>query len=235
MLVLFALACFGGPPPVDPAAYAAALAAVAADPAAGAEQCRALTTDAERTDCLSAAAEGLARAEPAAAATLCAELPDGLWRDECGFQVAEVAGDPARCAAAGRFAEDCRMHLWSRAVARALPAAPSPTQAAEPIARLALDFGFDAADPRPWVAAWRIVGAQMDPLDRAACDALPAERADGCRATLRDLYADRLNHARDTRRFPCDGQPLTGRLAYAAPDPELDALVASRREADLCP
>ena len=235
MLVLFALACSSRPPLADPAAYTAALAAVAADPAAGVVRCRALSTEPERVDCIGAAAEGLAATDPSGAAALCDELPDGLWRDECGFQVAESTGDAAHCATAGRFAEDCRMHLWSRALAGALPRSPSPAAVVEPIASLAHEFGFEPDDPRPWVAAWRIVGAQMDPLDRAACDPLGPDRAGGCRATLRDLYRDRLNHARDTRRFPCDGGELTGRLAYAAPDPELDAMVAARRDTDLCP
>ncbi len=208
--------------------------AVAADPTTGASACRHLGADL-RQDCLSAAAEALA-ADAEAAAGLCAELPDGLWRDECFFQVAEISDQPQRCASAGRFSLDCRMHLWTRGLFRLLPdrteALASQEQAIE---EAALSAGFQPDDPRPWVAAFRVQGARMRPLDRSQCAALStAARQGACAATLLDLYGDLLNHARDTGRFPCDGSPLTGPLAHA-PDPELDALVARRRAGDLCP
>ncbi|MEC7948908.1 MAG: hypothetical protein VX265_15170, partial [Myxococcota bacterium] len=87
LLLSILFACADDPVP-DPAAYAHALAAVDAAPAAAAELCGTLRAPALRGDCLTAGAEKLARQDPDAAAALCAKLPIGLHRDECGFQVA---------------------------------------------------------------------------------------------------------------------------------------------------
>ncbi len=232
----FALACGEGPPPPPPAvAYRAALVTLDSDAAAGAEACLALPKGPWRVDCLGAAAEALARLDSVAASDLCEELASGLWKDECHFQVAEASRDPARCAAAGRFEQDCRMHHWSRLIAGRLGNQATPASSEHRLEVLATEAGFADTDDRPWVAAFRLLGARMAPLNRSACDGLSvASRRQTCRQALRDHYNDLLNHARDTGTFPCGGNPLTGRLAYQA-DPGLDALVEHRRQEDLCP
>ena len=232
------IACAAAPPvdaAADATAYAAALALVEADPTGAAGHCGAVRAAPLRGDCVTAGAEALARARPDAAAALCAGLPAGVHRDECGFQVAERSGQAGRCGAAGRFAEDCRMHVWSRALAEAVPRSAT-LEAAEPTAaRLAAEAGFGAQDPRPWVVLARhLLGADA-PLDRARCDALgEPKRRQVCKDAARDLFHDRLNHARDTGRFPCGGGPLPALLTHT-PDPELEAIVAARRGGDLCP
>ena len=221
------------PPPAE--AYRVALVTLESDPAAGAAACAALPEGSVRVDCLGAAAEALSRLDPVAAQTVCEALEEGLWKDECHFQVAEATRDASQCAAAGRFAEDCRMHHWSRSLAGSLPAGATPQSAEDRLHALATEAGFAKADPRPWVAAFRLIGARMTPLDRSACSGLAVpKRVEICRQALRDHYNDLLNHARDTASFPCSGGPLTGRLAYQ-PDPGLDALVEERRRGDLCP
>lgn len=235
MLVLLALACAPAPSPPPPTgAYADALALVEQDPSAGVQACEALPPGSLRVDCLGVAAERLAKTDASAAAAVCQSLPAGLWRDECHFQVAERSGESDRCAAAGRFAEDCRMHHWSRGLVGVLPQGATPAGAEEQLAARAAAAGFADEDPRPWIAAFRLLGARMSPLDRSLCAPLSSpNRVDLCRQALRDHYNDLLNHARDTGGFPCGGGPLPPRLAYT-PDPELDALVASRRVEDLC-
>jgi hypothetical protein len=236
--LLLLLACHGAPPrpgAADGAAYADALAAVARDPAGAAAHCAAVPDAALRADCVTAGAEALAKPDPDAAAGLCAGLPDGVGRDECGFQVAERTEDAARCDAAGRFADDCRMHLWTRAVQRAFPPGTHPDEAEPELARLAAAAGFGPDDPRPWIAATRHLLGRMRPLDRGRCDGLSAPtRRKVCKDAARDLFHDRLNHARDTGTFPCDGGPLPDVLQHT-PDPELDAIIAERKGRDLCP
>jgi hypothetical protein len=238
LLLPLLFACADDPPvdaAADAAAYAAALAAIEDTPESTRAHCAAVRTPALRGDCITAGAEALARKATNEAAALCATLPDGIPRDECGFQVAERSGQAGRCADAGRFAEDCRMHVWSRALAEALPPG-TPLAEAEPrVAALAADAGFTAADPRPWVVLARYLLGRDAPLDRARCDALSdAKRRQVCKDAARDLFHDRLNHARDTGTFPCAGGPLPALLAHT-PDPELDAIVAERRAGDLCP
>lgn len=236
MMLLLALACAEAPsPPPATVAYRAALVRLSSEPGAGPAACRGLPAGALLVDCLGVAAEGLARTDPQAATAVCASLDAGLWRDECHFQVAERSGDAARCAGAGRFEEDCRMHHWSRFLAGTLPRDATPASAEAALAAALPEAGFPEGDPRPWLAAFRLLGARMAPLDRALCSHLSsATGAKICRQALKDHYNDLLNHARDTGTFPCQGGPLTGRLAYRS-DPGLDALVEERRAADLCP
>ena len=238
LLLPLLIACAADPPvdaAADGAAYGAALSAVDAQPQRAAELCAAVRSPALRGDCVTAGAEALARDDADAAATLCAGLADGTPRDECGFQVAERSGDAARCADAGRFAEDCRMHVWSRSLAEQLPPS-TPLVDAEPrVEARAAAAGFSAQDPRPWVVLARYLLGADTPLDRRRCDALSApERRQVCKDAARDLFHDRLNHARDTGSFPCGGGPLPPLLSHTA-DPELDAIVAARRAGDLCP
>ncbi len=221
--------------PVDDArAYPEALAAVAREPSRAASLCAPITRAELEQDCVLAGAEALAKTDPTGALTLCAGLPEGVGRDECAFQVAERSADPSRCAEAGRFADDCRLHLWSRGLRELIPAGALPgdleAKAAEELAR----YGLDAEDPRPWSAFYRDLLGRRTPLDRAACQQAPAGfQREACAQTGLQLYNDRLNMARDRHLVRCD-QPELPALLQTTPDPELDALRA-RRWSELCP
>lgn len=236
VLLALAIACTDPPAaPLPTEAYRAALVRIAEDASAGAAACSALPGGPLRMDCLGVAAEALSRSDPSGASGVCKTMDAGLWRDECHFQVAERSREPSHCAQAGRFAEDCRMHLWSKHLAGSLPVGATPASAEHTLVSAARDAGFSADDARPWVAAFRLLGARMTPLDRGECLLLSDPgRQEICRQALQDHYNDLLNHARDTGTFPCRGGVLTGRLRYHD-DPGLDALVQERRERDLCP
>jgi hypothetical protein len=156
----------------------------------------------------------------------------GRAANECRFRAAERASDAELCAHAGELADECRLHLVSRAFLREFPRArPGADDAAAEI--LVTSAGLALDDPRPWSAWYRhALGAQV-PIDRGRCASvtLPLRR-EACEHTGLALYNDRLNMARDRGLYPCDGGPLPI-LLQRAPDPELDALVASRT--DLCP
>lgn len=230
MWLALALACTR---PDDAHAYPTALAAVRAAPAQAAERCAPLVDPALRGDCVTAGAELLAATDASAAAALCDRAGEARHQDECRFQVAERSGDPARCADAGRFAEDCRMHLWSRWVHDAITPTLGPG-AVESTARAQLAaYGFAPDDPRPWSALYRALLEARTPLDRAVCDAAAEPMlVESCRQTALAVYNDRLNRARDRLRW-CPGAPVPDALAHTE-DPDLEAMLLRRAEEELC-
>ena len=163
----------------------------------------------------------------------CEQVEAPLAHDECGFVLAETRGDITLCASAGRFAEDCRMHLWSVAVA-SWPEGDCELGTAEGgVAPRAAAAGFTVADPPPWSAYFRHCLLRSRPFDRSRCakvsDAMARE---ACEQTALAAYNDLLNMARDRKLYPCDGGPLPPLLSYA-PDPAIDTLLLGR--SDLCP
>jgi hypothetical protein len=201
--------------------------------------CESLQSAEWRGDCALAAVQGLAENTKHATSALlqrCSELPSDVARWECAFQVGEQRNDGEACAQAGLFADDCRMHIFSAALARLKDV---PDQGAETaITALAEEFGFAATDPRPWVAASRWLLGSTHPLERSRCDIFITEkgvdRANICRDAGQQLYNDRLNHARDTKRYPCDGSALPEDLE-TVDDDALDQLRLEREGRDLCP
>lgn len=161
----------------------------------------------------------------------CASLA-GRAADECHFRAAESAGDASACADAGTLADECRLHVLSRAFARELPRGKVGADDETAAARITA-AGLAVDDPRPWSAWYRhALGAHV-PIDRSSCaSAASSLRREACEHTGLALYNDRLNMARDRGLYPCDGGALPGLLRHA-PDPEIDALVAARD--DLCP
>lgn len=227
MTLLLLLAC--GRLPADAVAYPQALAAVAARPAQTLARCAPVSSETLRADCVISGAERLAVADANAAAALCGALPEGASRDECAFQVAEKSGSPARCAAAGRFADDCRLHLWSQDLPKLLPAGADPGEVEAAATAALAAHGFAADDLRPWSALYRELLGRQRPLDRGRCAQAPTpDLVEACQRTGAALYGDRLNHARDFDHFPCGGGP-TPALLQTAPDPDLEAMVAERR------
>ena len=168
----------------------------------------------------------------------CGPIQDQALLSECWFVLAERERDPALCAKAGAFRDDCALHVLSRAFPRWIDpqTRPGDPQEQELVDRIA-QIGMAPDDPRPWSAWYRWVLGQRAPLDRAACHAAPDPmRRDACLQTGLALYSDRLNRARDARTLPCplpaDSALLPAELRHT-PDPELDAMRASR--SDLCP
>ena len=234
-LALFA-ACTRGSPPEDHDAWLAALSLD--DPAAAFDACLLLHDGDLRAECGLAAMERLARTTGPPSAELlgrCQRL-EGWARDECAFQVGERRRDPTACAAAGAFADDCRLHLISTGFARWVPPGASPSDLAllDRLRAETVAVGLDPADERARSAYFRWVLGGQTPLDRSTCDTIPEPAArEACRQTGLALYGDRLNHARDTRTYPCAGGELPAALATTA-DPDLDAMRRRREAEDLC-
>lgn len=240
-LTLLWLACDGGLG--DAADYPAALAEIARQPDDAARICARVEATPLREDCVTAAVEALATTDAQAASALCEGLSPGIGRDECNFQVAEVSGDPARCPAAGAFAENCQMHLWTKHIRELLPEDAAPGDVEGTLETQLALFGFEPGDMRPWSAVYRNVLSKQRPLDRASCARAPTPALVlSCQRTALTVYQDRLNQLRDRGLFQtsnpaapgwCDGGPLPA-LATTTPDPELDGMLSQRRHQDLC-
>ena len=230
--LLFLAAC--GTPGADRLADAralpAALAAVENAPDQAVSICAPLKTAEARGDCVLHGVERLARKDADTAATMCAAL-SGLDADECFFQVAERSGDVARCAAAGRFAEDCRMHAWTARVPKLGDADTSGAEWGRRIAEAAAEMGFAADDERPWIAAARTVLGRSMPLDRSMCAEWPFREV--CERGGLGLLHDRINHVRDAKKWDCTGPP-PDLLAIAPEDSELQAVLDARK-GEMCP
>lgn len=170
----------------------------------------------------------------AAAAEPCAGFETERLRDECFFQLAEARKDAALCPRAGAFADDCALHVLSRGFGAWVGPGTRPGDREEEVAAHIAAAGLAGDDMRPWSAWYRWVLGGLDPLDRAACDAVaePARR-EACRATAVAVFHDRLNNARDRRLVDCATGALPPLLAHT-PDPELDAALR-RRWTELCP
>lgn len=194
------------------------------DPAVAAALCLDLRGPEPRARCAREVAPRLGRSE---ALALCAQDED------CVFRVAEALQDQALCAQAGRFADDCRLHLLSAALPGLLPRAAQVGEVEALVEPAITAAGLALTDPRPWSAVYRwVLGAQR-PLDRGACARAPDRlRQEACAQTALAHYNDLLNHLRDRGEALCV-DPLPARAAFA-PDPELEALLARRRAEDLC-
>jgi hypothetical protein len=226
------IGCAPTPPGDAPRRYTDALTAVAADPTQAGAVCGALTDPALREDCILSGVARLTGTDLARAEALCEGLTAGTGRDECGFILAEQTGEAARCAGAGRFALDCRMHLLQRVVGPAdLPADPVALE--QPARALLASGGFSADDEHAWTLLYRDALSRQPALDLARCDATP--RPSICRRAGGGLLHDRLNYARDTGALTADwcatrsGVPV---LAHV-PDPDIDAILSQRP--DICP
>ena len=191
-------------------------------------------------DCwLAQAAKPLERGAPVSQRVdaTCAHVTGKRARAECFFLVAEHTGTPELCTQADTFKDDCGLHAVSMAFARSRTL--TEAWAFEQI----VASGMNPKDMRPWSAYFREVLSRSAPLDRAACGTVgtlegaptATERQEACTQTGRALFEDRLNQARDQRRFTCVANvvqlPVPDRVRWA-PDAELDAIFAGRT--DLC-
>jgi hypothetical protein len=223
----------------DSKLYVQALVHTREIPRAGYQDCRHVRDAILRADCGLAAVEALASDPEETTASLlqrCRTVAVGALLDECAFQVAEKRRDTLACDHSGRFVDDCRLHIFSISMGEWVPAGsriddPALEERAEKEIRKA---GLPGADGRAWSAFYRWTLGQQAPLDRSACHSIrEVERRKNCLETGKALYGDRLNRARDTRTYPCDGGPLPPELQVVA-DPDLDAQREQRAAGDLC-
>lgn len=157
----------------------------------------------------------------------CGEVADARAREDCAFRLAEKLRAPERCKEAGRFAEDCALHVLSNTFLVDAPEARPGGPEEVAVAARIVASGLTAEDPRAWTAWYRWALGRRAPLDRAACADVAAEaRRDLCRDAGRGLYEDRLRHARDSGALRCAATEDAPGLQHT-PDPELDALRAA--------
>ncbi|MCB9797839.1 MAG: hypothetical protein H6741_34600 [Alphaproteobacteria bacterium] len=229
-MLLLALACAGGQDPE--ALHADALRRLEDAPAEAAALCPRISDEALRSDCAWAVVERLGPEQVEVAEGLCGALEAGAAA-ECWFRYAEASQSPEVCGRAGAHELDCRMHLLTRDLGSWMPPKAVPGGFEEVALAHVEAVGFSGDDPRPWSALYRWVLGRQRPLDRGACAAAPdPTRREACAATALAHYDDLLNHLRDRGEALCEGE-LPPAARYT-PDPELDALLARRRAADLC-
>ncbi|MFH1464564.1 MAG: hypothetical protein ABIO70_09260 [Pseudomonadota bacterium] len=212
--------------------YLEAMELVARDPEAAWRRCADLATPSLADDCSLSAVEALAgrEGEPTAALLArCEGLATRESRDECAFQVGERRDDPAACARAGAFEDDCRIHLLAMSMPHWLPAGAGPASPAvlDALAAETARVGLPRGDQRAASATFRALLDRQPILDRGACEAVAPPWRTACQQTGLALYEDRLNMARDQGALPCPGEALPEPLAHSA-DPELDAALARR-------
>jgi hypothetical protein len=188
--------------------------------------CASIHDDDLRDDCLVATVERTGEDH-------CDDVRGERARGECWFRLAEHRRDASLCAKAAPYVDDCAMHVLSDGFATWLTKGARPGEIEDEAARRIAEAGLSPDDPRPWSAVYRTVLSRIRPFDRGACAAVrDPVRREACERTGVAHYKDLLNHARDAGLYPCDGGPLPPLLQHT-PDPELDALRASRT--DLCP
>ena len=225
----------GATPTTSIAAYTQALAAVrkagpASAVAAATAHCLPIDDEDLRADCLLAAAGEAAPVDAKGAETLCSHIPHGVIQDECHFVLAEGSGQVETCVRAGRFAQDCRMHAWSRTLQAASTQWQSIDDVIETV-RTSAPPELGALDPH--LPAFRLWLGAQDLLDLAPCATLTdAELEKACTFSGLGLFHDRMNHARDTGAISCPNPAESPSLAHR-PHPQLSAALTQRQ--DLCP
>lgn len=195
--------------------------------------CRAIQEQALQGDCYAALAQD---GEDIEGGDLCGELPASLWRDECFFTAAERARatqdhDRAAtlCMEAGRFLNDCSIHLWRGELRTALHPGGMRTLFED---RRSIDRIHDRwatlfadrarFDATFWEHCYQIAFERADFLPAGACDAMPATEQEACLAAAAQTYRRWLQQALDDpshKRLLCD-QP-TGDLRPSAVGPAL--------------
>jgi hypothetical protein len=221
------------------ARYLEAMELISRDPETAWARCAALRDPSLAGDCALSAVEAMAAGGSESTADLlarCARLAEARDRDECAFQVGERRDDPEACAAAGAFADDCRLHLLSASMPRWLPASTGPADPAglAALAQQTHRVGLPEGDLRAASAMFRALLDRQPVLDRGACLPLASPWREACWHTGLVLFEDRLNQARDRGVLPCPGEPLPASLAHS-PDSELDAAQARRPPNGACP
>jgi hypothetical protein len=223
---------------IDLLRYQRALETATSDPAVGWDACATIAEPGLESDCRVAVIESWAahKGEPTdALLDRCRRLQPPTMTAECAFQVGERRRDPAGCALAGIYEDDCRLHLatgdfdaWMTRDARL-----DDEELHQRMVHEAEAAGLRADDLRVWSAFFRRVFMQQLPLDREGCGALIEHLAESCRETGLQVYNDRLNMAADQGIYPCGGDELPA-FVQTGDDVELEALRQRRERSDLC-
>lgn len=208
------------PTAADREGLVAALALAETDPVAAMARCRDLG-DAARADCVVAAAEGDAAA--ALEQGWCDVPARSEDREECRFVLAERLDRLDLCVRAGRFADDCRVHLWRNRVPRYMPPDQPLPDLVPKVRRELLEQGFDPDDEALWVASFAHYHEQSPDLGRSRCRAIEHSRlARLCWDVAREPFEERIGSAWTSGAVSCDAAALPPELAGM--DPELRAL-----------
>ena len=157
----------------------------------------------------------------------CDEMSTTVYRDECFFLSAERHGDFGACEKAGKFADDCRLHVWSKSLPKKWPGSMSMSDGVVSLRKHMEEWGISPSDPRYWSAAFRHRYMGQIILDRQECETLSdPDLFKACWSTGRVVFQDKLFRERDFfGPFPCPGAVPSPRLRHS-PDPELDQLFA---------
>ena len=158
----------------------------------------------------------------------CEEVEPGPWQDECRFVAAEQARDPALCALAGAYTEDCFTHLYKAEVGTDLAESE------------ALERSYDALHESHWQAPWgwwwRTHHQAAERVDRR-CPGLDAPQTRRCQREAVPALRLAYRTALASRPRELCGVPLEelreGPLPWVA-DEALDAAVREELAA-ACP
>ncbi len=144
--------------------------------------------------------------------------------------------DPAGCARAGAYEDDCRLHLATADFGAWMPrgARLDDGELHRRMAAEAEAVGLHADDLRVWSAFFRRVYMQQVTLDREACSALVAPLDRSCRETGLQVYTDRLNMAHSQGMLPCEGEALPA-FVQTGGDAELEEILRARARPGPCP
>lgn len=166
--------------PSDARSYSEALALTLSDPEGALRLCRSLEDVGERDDCHWVVAGVVVEEDLGRAAEICDAL-DALGRDECFFILAEQLMQADLCLRAGRFEENCQLHLFGRLLQERAPAGTRPADI-EALAREQMRAVGAPADSYPfWVAAHDGLFMRDPSLTREDCDGVtPAASRRAC-------------------------------------------------------
>ncbi len=234
--------------------YAEIVADPSPDPERDIPRCLQLTDPDFAGDCALTVALRGAQSASQAPDTWCDAIPADPWGFECRFQAAEVLrsnGETDRavalCRQAGRFARDCALHLWQKAVhTLARSTEPADLVTVIPSARrmharwLARVGQYSDFDSLFWRKFFRVVFNSKTRVDVAHCDPLPDDLMKRCQNAVVVILDQALRTAAGKARWRaafCDSPSPTlatlvtlpdafDRLTTIAPHPHLDAFIA---------
>ena len=228
LITAAALAAFGCDRRSDAARYTDALAETA-DFEAAAADCRGISTEETRDDCLLAVLEQHGRLSEAD----CGGIKDQKWYGECLFQLAERqagAGDLALALSTcdrSSFGRACVWHLLQDEVQASMADRPLVAEA-----RIAEFRGARLIPDAPfqfWLTRFRETGGAGATIDEADCDEL--RDADPCRKAIEDHVRRSLElQWRANRASVCNAPEGQRAMSHGKPAWSMDGHIAKDAE-----
>lgn len=229
-MLLLLLACTQEPRPRE--LHAEALAKLEDAPAEAAGICPEIASRPLRADCTWAVVEQLDAEDQDQAEDLCGAL-QGRNEAECWFLYAEASEQLEACQKAGDFQEDCASHLLGLSAKEWLPKGAKPGEFEEMAQPYVEASGLHPQHHIAWSVLYRQMFRGQQPFDLGSCQGAPDEhRQKICHETGLAFYAQRLTQQHLKGAPLCMGE-LPERVRYV-PHPEVDALLAKKRETELC-